>query len=61
MVIPPGIGLGATHKPVHTHDEYSATGTIHMEFGGLVKKSDIQLGEFFKNWDIKTLGLSVQI
>lgn len=45
--IPTDIGIGAVHKPIHTHD---ATGEIHMEMQGLVTKQDILLGEFFKIW-----------
>lgn len=43
-----GIGLGAVHKPIHTHDE--ADGTLHLEFDGAVKKTDTRLGIFFDNW-----------
>lgn len=45
--IPADIGLGITESPVHTHD---ATGTIHMEFPGLVTKDDTKLGKFFQVW-----------
>ena len=41
------IGLGVVHNPVHTHD---TTGTIHLEFSGLVKKDDLKSGQFFKIW-----------
>lgn len=41
------IGIGAVHQPIHTHDE---SGTIHVEFGGLVRKQDLRLGQLFKNW-----------
>lgn len=55
QAIPSDIGLGAVHKPVHTHE---TDGTIHLEFGGVVFKKDTQLGEFFKNWnkDIRSFG-----
>lgn len=43
-----GIGLGAVHKPIHTHDE--ADGTLHLEFEGAVKKVDTRLGIFFDIW-----------
>ena len=45
--IPKDIGIGAVHKPMHTHD---ANGTIHLEFPGLVRRQDTTLGQFFKNW-----------
>lgn len=45
--IPEGIGLKPVEKPIHTHDN---TGTIHLEFAGLVKKDDLKLGQFFKIW-----------
>lgn len=47
--IPANIGLGAVHQPIHTHDDASQ-GVIHLEFSGLVRKQDITLGNFFKNW-----------
>ena len=46
--IPADIGIGTVHRPVHTHD---ASGTIHLEFPGLVRQQDTTLGQFFKNWD----------
>lgn len=45
--IPADIGIGSVHQPVHTHD---ASGTIHLEFPGLVRRQDTTLGQFFKNW-----------
>lgn len=45
--IPAGIGIGAVEQPIHTHD---TSGVIHMEFGGLVYKDDLKLGQFFKIW-----------
>jgi len=45
--IPADLGIGATHNPMHTHDN---TGKIHLEFGGVVRKSDLELGNFFKIW-----------
>ena len=46
--IPAGIGLEKLpHKPIHTHDR---DGVIHMEYSGLVKKSDLRLGNFFEIW-----------
>jgi len=53
--IPADIGIGAVHMPIHTH---SADGVIHMEMSGLVKRSDLTLDKFFKNWgkDFKDFG-----
>jgi len=45
--IPPEIGLGAVHNPIHTHEEDRV---IHMEFPGLVRRDDLALGQFFKVW-----------
>lgn len=45
--IPANLGIGAIHKPIHTHD---ATGVIHMEMQGLVTKEDTKLGNFFVIW-----------
>ncbi len=46
--IPKDIGIGAVHKPIHTHD---ADDIIHLEFPGLVRRQDTTLGQFFKNWE----------
>lgn len=59
--IPKDIGIiGTIHKPVHTHD---TDGIMHLEFGGLVRKTDITLGQFFKNWnkDIRSLGANMKM
>jgi len=45
--IPSGIGIGAVHNPMHTHE---ADGTVHMEYSGVVRESDTLLGNFFKVW-----------
>ncbi|MDE2079372.1 MAG: hypothetical protein KGI73_03235 [Patescibacteria group bacterium] len=45
--IPAGIGLGAAEMPIHTHDD---TGRIHMEFSGIVHKSDLELHHVFDEW-----------
>lgn len=46
--IPKDIGIGTTiHQSVHTHD---ADGVIHLEFPGVVNKSDTTLGAFFRIW-----------
>jgi hypothetical protein len=46
--IPAGIGLGAVEDPIHTHD---ASGVIHLEMEGLVRRADTTLGEFFAVWN----------
>lgn len=49
--IPANIGLEGGHRPIHTHIEDAPQGVIHMEFEGLVRKSDTKLGQFFTNWN----------
>ena len=44
------IGLGAIHKPMHTHDGDYKDGVIHMEMTGTVTKEETRLGNFFKIW-----------
>jgi len=53
--IPKNVGLGAVHKPMHTHEDPPL---IHLEFTGLVRKQDITLGQFFKIWgrDMRSFG-----
>lgn len=51
VTIPGNIGIGAVHQPIHTHDDDPENGTLHLEFGGVVHKSDLQLGNFFHTWD----------
>lgn len=46
--IPADIGIGITHRPIHTHD---TDGVIHMELSGLVKEDNIRLGQFFEIWN----------
>lgn len=60
--IPANIGIGAIHQPIHTHDD-SGQGIIHMEFQGLIRKQDIALGQFFKNWskDMRSFGANMQM
>ena len=48
QTIPADIGIGAVHNPIHTHD---ATGIVHLEFSGLVRKSDAQLQKFLDVWN----------
>lgn len=45
--IPANVGIGAIHQPIHTHDN---SGTLHLEFKGLVTKDEIKLGGFFRIW-----------
>lgn len=47
VALPVGIGLGAVHNPIHTHDSDNA---IHLEFNGVVKKEDLAVRNFFKVW-----------
>ncbi len=49
--IPPNVGLGAVHNPVHTHIEDAEQGVLHLEFNGIVRANDTMLGEFFKAWN----------
>ena len=42
-----GIGLGAVHNPMHTHDP---DGVIHLEFSGTVRENDIRVDKFFGTW-----------
>ena len=58
--IPEGIGLGAVHMPMHTHDDLPL---IHLEFNGVVRSEDLMLGEFFKNWgrDMRSFGANMRM
>lgn len=58
--IPANIGMLGNEMPVHTHD---ATGEIHLEMSGLVRKTDITLGRFFKVWgkDMNSFGAKVEM
>ncbi len=70
--IPEGIGLGSQFAgtpsydqqmqmaAIHTHD---ASGTIHMEFDGVVHKDDLTLGQFFKVWgkDMRSFGTNMRM
>ena len=57
--IPTGIGLGATHNPLHTHE--GEPNVIHMEFEDRVTTNDLMLGAFFAVWqrDIRSFGQNV--
>ncbi len=61
--IPANIGIGAIHQPIHTHDDDSSQGIIHMEFQGLVRREDTTLGRFFKNWgkDMRSFGPNMKM
>lgn len=61
--IPPNLGIGAVHQPMHTHSEDASQGIIHLEFQGLVKKSDVTLGKFLQTWgkDINSLGTNLKM
>jgi hypothetical protein len=58
--IPENIGLGAVHKPVHTHDDLPV---IHLEFSSVVRRSDVRLGAFLENWgrDVDSFGTLVRM
>ncbi len=59
--MPSNLGVSGSYMaPVHTHE---ADGVIHLEFSGLVRKSDIRLGRFFKSWgkDISSFGTNVKM
>jgi hypothetical protein len=56
VIIPAGIGIGAVHNPMHTHE---TDGTIHMEYGGVVREDDTRLGKFFDVWGEDFSGASI--
>jgi hypothetical protein len=59
--LPANLGIvGSSMAPVHTHE---ADGVIHLEFQGLVRKSDITLGQFFKSWgkDMRSFGTNLKM
>ena len=60
--IPANIGIGAVHRPIHTHDD-NERGIIHMEFSGLVRKRDVTLSQFFQNWgkDMRSFGANMEM
>jgi len=49
--IPANVGLAGGHHPIHTHDEDAADGILHFEFEGVVRTSDLLLGNFFEIWN----------
>ena len=46
--IPANLGLIGRHSPIHTHDD--EPGLIHLEFEGVVRADDTELGDFFAVW-----------
>ena len=60
--LPPNIGIGAVHQPIHTHDD-SDQGIVHMEFSSSVRKQDATLGKFFQNWgqDMRAFGSNMRM
>jgi len=56
----PGYDMNMAMAGVHTHDEM---GVIHFEFGGIVRKKDLTLGQFFDIWgkDIKFFGTNMKM
>ncbi len=60
VIIPEGVGLGAVHLPMHTHDDLPI---IHLEFSGVVTRDDVRLGNFFKNWgrDMQSFGKNMRM
>jgi hypothetical protein len=58
--IPPNLGLGAVHKPVHTHEDLPI---LHLEFSGMVREQDIMLQRFFDNWgkDMRSFGAGMRM
>ena len=58
--IPESLGLGAVHKPMHTHEDLPV---IHLEFSGVVHEKDLMLGQFFKNWerDMNSFGTNMSM
>lgn len=60
IAIPPNIGLGSVHNPVHTHEDLPI---IHLEFNGVVYENDTELGKFFEVWNksFSELGSNVKM
>jgi len=58
--IPDNVGLVGGHAPIHTHTEETDIAEagvseeghrpLHVEIGGVVRESDVQLGNFFEIW-----------
>lgn len=60
ITIPPNTGLGAVHRPIHTHEDLPL---IHLEFEGRVAEDDIMLGRFFEVWgnDMRSFGTNMKM
>ncbi len=59
--MPANLGVGlSSMSPVHTHEP---NGVVHLEFQGLVRKSNITLDQFFKIWnkDINSFGTDMKM
>jgi hypothetical protein len=58
--IPQNIGLGAVHKPIHTHEDLPL---LHLEFPAMVRMNDIRLGRFFEIWgrDMRSFGENMRM
>ena len=56
--IPPGVGIGAVHNPMHTHEDAPI---VHLEYPAKVTKEDTRLGKFFAVWgkDFREFGQNV--
>ena len=56
--VPKNIGLGAVHKPMHTHEDAPI---VHLEYPVKVTREDIRLGRFFEVWgkDFREFGENV--
>lgn len=50
-------------KMMHMHQGPNEQGIIHLKFQGLVRASDITLGQFFKKWgkDIRSFGANLKM
>lgn len=60
LEIPQNLGLGAVHRPVHTHEDLPL---VHLEFEGRVHEEDLMLGEFFESWgrDMREFGENMRM
>lgn len=59
--VSPNIGItGGIMMPMHTHE---SGGEIHLEKGGIVRKKDLTLSQFFKIWgrDMNSFGSNVRM
>lgn len=56
--IPENVGLGTVHSSIHTHEDLPI---IHLEFSGLVREADIELGKFFEVWGKEFMELGATV